>query len=269
MVRHFGPDRVADLITGLRSVTVFSFDLYSSSMSPDPSSIMTIGFLYPGNMGASLAHTLHRRLPHLTLLTHLSARSADTTKRSEAAGLKNVPMDELVSRSDVIVSILPPSAAKTLASEVTSIYKTVKRSTPPVFLDANAINPGTVSEIAAILKPSGMPFVDGCVIGGPAREGYDPKIYLSAAQEWEGDMRAAFVALGGEETGKGLKMEMLEGAGEGAASALKMCYGGINKGQTGLAMMMVLGAFRFTGFARAEPAEQQRHRLIRLRQPRR
>jgi 3-hydroxyisobutyrate dehydrogenase-like beta-hydroxyacid dehydrogenase len=197
------------------------------------SEIMTVAILYPGAMGAAMARCLHQRIPHLKLLTHLSARSEATIKRAKEAGLESVEMNTLIEKSDVIVSILPPSAAKDLASEVTKLYK--KRNNPPIYIDANAINPKTVSEIAKSL-PDDIPFVDGCVIGGPAREGYDPKIYFSSDSKWEKDMKRAYEVLK-----DGWKIEVLENAGEGAASGLKMAYGGINKGQTGLAMMMVLG----------------------------
>ena len=203
--------------------------------------VRTIAFLYPGSMGATLAQTLHHRQPSLTLLTSLSARSPATSERATSSGLINVPLRELVSRSDVIISILPPSASLTLAREVLSALPYRSDPSPPVYIDANAISPGTVTELSSLFKPHKMPFIDGGVVGGPARKGYDPKIYLSSAKEWEGHMKAVVNVLGGGEDGQGLKIEVLEGAGEGAASALKMSYGGINKGCVGLASLIVLG----------------------------
>lgn len=206
--------------------------------------IRTVAFLYPGSMGASLARTLSQRLPHLTLLTSLSGRSSSTRQRALDSGLTDIPFPDLVARSDVIISILPPSEAVPLAKQVKQVIANLparSSSSPLIYLDANAISPSTASEISGILREGGIPFVDGCVIGGPAREGYDPKIYLSAAKEYEHHMRDLAHVLTGSAPGKGLKIETLEDAGEGAASALKMCYGGTTKGTIALATMLVLG----------------------------
>lgn len=208
--------------------------------------INTVAFLYPGSMGASLARTLSQRLPHLTLLTSLSGRSSSTRQRALDSGLTDVPFPDLVARSDVIISILPPSEAVPLAKQVKQVIADLSisprpASSPLIYLDANAISPSTASEISSLLRQGGIPFLDGCVIGGPAREGYDPKIYISAGKEYEHHMRDLAHVLTGGAPGKGLKIEMLEDAGEGAASALKMCYGGTTKGTTALATMLVLG----------------------------
>lgn len=204
-------------------------------------SIKTVAFLYPGAMGSSLARTLHTRQPQLTLLTSLSARSPATLERSSTSGLQNVPLPELVQRSDVIISILPPSAAMTSVHEILAVLSHRSSPNPPIYIDANAISPGTVSEISALLAPHQIPFIDAAVLGLPASETFDPKIYLSSAKAWDKQMREVVSAIGGGRDGNGLNIEVLEDGGEGAASALKMCYGGINKGYTGLASLIVLG----------------------------
>jgi 3-hydroxyisobutyrate dehydrogenase-like beta-hydroxyacid dehydrogenase len=154
----------------------------------------------------------------------------------------DVSLPELVARSDVIFSILPPSLALSLAEEIISALPHRSKDIPPlVYIDANATSPETVSRIADLFLPHGIPFLDGCVIGGPAREGYDPKIYLSCSSSYLGHIQEIADVLSGGGDGKGLKIEILEDAEHGAASALKMCYGGITKGTTGLASMLVLG----------------------------
>lgn len=225
--------------------------------------IQRIAFLYPGAMGASLAHTLHTRQSHLTLLTDVSGRSQSTISRSEAAGLINTPLAEIVQRSDLIVSILPPSEALALAkSFVSHLDGRPASHSPPIYLDANAISPASVKTLADILSPHNVPFIDGCVIGLPAREGHDPKLYLSADEKWEKELQAVAEALRGSsqagEDGKGLKVRVMDRAGEGAASALKMCYGGINKGVIGLASIMIMGACLSRGVSLSLPSLQNR-----------
>ena len=212
------------------------------------SDMRTIGVLYPGAMGASMAWRLHISLPHLNLLTSLGSRSAATKTRAQSAGLSDVSMESLVERSDIIISILPPSEAITLAKEVTSLLPR-KEGKKSVYIDANAISPETCTKVGSILKEKDCTFIDGSVIGGPAKAGYDPMVYLSTAPENEKVLRQVAQAMGGGgekgEGGKqGLLISVMSGAGEGAASALKMAYGGINKGTTGLACMMVIGERR-------------------------
>ncbi|ORY32592.1 hypothetical protein BCR39DRAFT_523044 [Naematelia encephala] len=201
----------------------------------------TIGILYPGAMGSSLARTLSSRLPHLTLLTSLSNRSASTVSRAESSGLTNVPLSELVSRSDIILSILPPSSATDLAKEIIS-HLPSNRSKPLIYADLNAVSPGTTSKISALLLEHDIVFLDGSVLGLPATETFDPKIYLSCRAEFESSLNEVADVLSGGSPGKGLAIHTMPGAGEGAASALKMCYGGINKGYVGLASLLVMAA---------------------------
>lgn len=219
----------------------------------DMTASKTIAFLYPGMMGASLARALRQRKPHYTLLTSLSGRSQASIDRAESAGLQNVPLSHLVARSDIIVSILPPSAAVDLAKEIATVLLFVKRSRPPVYVEANAVAPDTVREISAILSAHGCPVIDGCVIGGPAREGYDPKIYLPCKPVWETTMLDVASILGSDGSHTGLKIAVLESAGEGGASALKMCYAGIAKGKTALATLFVLGVLYMLSDASAPP----------------
>ncbi|WVQ82181.1 hypothetical protein IAT38_004309 [Cryptococcus sp. DSM 104549] len=204
--------------------------------------IQTISILYPGAMGSSLAHILSTRLPHLTLLTSLTNRSPASIARARAVGLTSVPMEELVQRSDVILSVLPPSAALGVAQEVAGLILGAG-ARGPIFIDANAISPTTAFRLSSTFPPS-TPFIDGSIIGFPAPLDLssEPKLYLSAEPKWEGVMQEVVDALGGGGKGKGLDVRGMKGAGVGGASALKMCYGGINKGATGLAALMILSA---------------------------
>lgn len=227
-------DRLSASLTTVRLAAM-------STSTSNAGSAPTVAFLYPGMMGASLAWRLHGHQPSYTLLTSLVSRSQATVDRATKSGLDNVPLVETVGRADLIVSILPPSEALTLAREVADLVATSGRTKKPIYVDANAVNPDTMARVAEILEPHGVPVIDGSVIGGPAREGYDPTVYLAADPRWQKELVYAAAVLGGGEPGKGIRVSVLEGGGAGAASALKMCYGGINKGATGLATMLVLG----------------------------
>ena len=104
----------------------------------------------------------------------------------------------------------------------------------PVYADCNAVNPETVKQIAAVIAQTGCPFVDAGIIGGPPRAGYNgPSFYVS-----------------GEDAGKleplneyGLVIRKMDGP-IGAASAIKMSFGGITKGLIAIGSAMILAAHR-------------------------
>ncbi len=163
--------------------------------------------------------------------TLLAGRSAASAERATAAGMRGV--DEAgIAGADIILSIIPPGEAAALAEHLAPALTRATRK--PVYVDCNAINPGTVARVAAIIAPTGCAFVDGGIIGGPPKPGgKGPRIYLSGPE-------AARVARLSEH---GLEMPVLDGP-VGAASALKMSYAGITKGFTALGAVMMLGATR-------------------------
>ncbi|OXG54772.1 hypothetical protein J010_00104 [Cryptococcus neoformans] len=170
--------------------------------------ISTVAFLYPGAMGASLARVLAARRPHLKQLTSLQGRSQATISRAESCGLINVPFADLIAQSDVILSILPPSSAVSLAKKVIAHVKPEKK---PIFTDTNAISPETAAQISSIFEAEDIPLYRWVYHRTGKSDARD-----SPNLEW------------GEE-GKGMRVRIMEGSGVGGASALKMCYGGINK----------------------------------------
>ncbi len=90
-------------------------------------------------------------------------------------------LTDLVRQSDLIVSIVVPSAAIDVAKKVAEAVKTAGRKNL-IFLDANAISPMTAEEIAKNLQPAGVSFVDGCIIGSAARMGKGTIVYVSGPE---------------------------------------------------------------------------------------
>jgi len=197
----------------------------------------TIAFLYPGAMGSALAGVLHARNPSWRLLTAINGRSEATLARARAVGLETVDLPTVVGASDAIISILPPSAAVDLAADVSRILQANPRKVPPVYVDANAVSPETMARIAAVLGDN-VPLIDASVIGLPPTDTKEPTVYLSSDPKWRAQLQEVAGLLGGETGWK--KVKVLPDAGAGGASALKMCYGGLNKGTIGLAALMVL-----------------------------
>jgi 3-hydroxyisobutyrate dehydrogenase-like beta-hydroxyacid dehydrogenase len=188
-----------------------------------------VSVIAPGMMGSGVGQRLTEN--GIEVRTLLAGRSADTVARAKKAGMVGAS-EEQVAASDIILSILPPGDALGLAERLAPSLRAAAKK--PVFVDCNALNPGTVLRIARVIEETGATFVDGGIVGGPPKAGYDgPKIYLSG----EASPRAAVLSQ------YGLKMPIQPGP-IGAASAMKMSYAGITKGFTALGAAMMLAATR-------------------------
>ena len=132
-----------------------------------------------------------------------------------------------------VLSILPPAAALSFAQTMAPVLRAAARK--PVFVDCNAVSPDSVRQIGEVIAAADAPFIDAAIIGLPpqAGNGLSPHFYASGPQA------NRLLALGSY----GLDVRVLDGP-VGAASALKMCYAGINKGLAAIAAAMILAASR-------------------------
>jgi 3-hydroxyisobutyrate dehydrogenase-like beta-hydroxyacid dehydrogenase len=171
---------------------------------------MATGFLHPGAMGASLAAACRG-----VRLWSSDGRSELTRARAAAAGMEDAgPIDALVERADVIVSVCPPSAAIDVARAVATI------GFDGIYVDVNAISPTTTRLIGTYFER----FVDGGVIGPPVQVAGSTRLYLS------GDDAHEVAALW---AGSALDPRVV-GGGAGAASAVKVCFAAWTKGTAAL-----------------------------------
>ena len=188
-----------------------------------------VAVIAPGMMGSAVGARLVEN--GIEVRTSLTGRSDATVARAKAAGMVGVS-DEQIAASDIILSILPPGDALGLAERLAPALRAAAKK--PIFVDCNALDPATVLRIARVVQETGATFVDGGIVGGPPKAGYNgPKIYLSG----EAAPRVA------ELTKFGLAMPIQPGP-IGAASAMKMSYAGITKGFTALGAAMMLAASR-------------------------
>ena len=170
-----------------------------------------VGVLHPGAMGAAIGSALRPRAG--AVIWAAAGRGRATSKRAELADLIGVPDTAAVARrSDVIVSVCPPHAAREVAEEVAVALDPAPGGRIPVYVDANAVSPATVQAIAARLGAENV--VDGAIIGPPAWESGHTVLWLSG-------LAAADVAelfAGSPFAARVLGTEL------GTASALKACF---------------------------------------------
>ncbi len=193
----------------------------------------TVAIVAPGEMGAAVAARLGEH--GVTVTTSLAGRSAASMARAERARMRPAADDDaLIGGADFFLSICPPGEAVALAQRLVPALTRARKK--PVYVDCNAISPATAIAIGKVLAPTGCPYVDGGIIGPPPlanAAGTGTRIYVSGAAAHEVARLGDF----------GVPFPVLDGP-IGAASALKMSYGGITKGFTAIAVAMVLGATR-------------------------
>ncbi len=179
-----------------------------------------------------------------------TGRSGATAQRAEQAAIEDVgTLVELCGRSDVVLSVCPPDAATAIAGAVADA------GFAGLFVDANAIAPGTMSVVAELVTAGGADVVDGGIVGPPAQQPGTTRLYLSGPRA--ADVAAVF-------TGSVLEAAVV-GEELGAASALKMCYAAYTKGAAAL-LLAVAALARATGvdaplvaeWARSQPGLAER-----------
>ena len=188
-----------------------------------------IGILHPGEMGISIAASAQNS--GNTLYWVSSGRSAATRARAEKYALQDAgTLENLCKQCAAILCVCPPHAAEEMAQQVVSC------GFNGLYLDANAISPRRVEQIAQAINTSGASFVDGGIIGGPAWKANSTWMYLSGthAQEAAGIFSAGPLAT------------HVLGDAVGKASALKMCFAAYSKGTTAL-LSTILAAAEFLG----------------------
>jgi 3-hydroxyisobutyrate dehydrogenase-like beta-hydroxyacid dehydrogenase len=177
----------------------------------------TIGLLHPGEMGSSVGAA--GRAGGSRVLWTSEGRSASTRARAAADGLEDSgTLAALVGASDVVLSVCPPESAADVARSVAAL------GFSGLYVDANAVSPATAREVSAIAEKAGATYVDGGIIGPPARSRGATRLYLS------GQAAPRVAALFKDSP---LEAIVVDG-GAGAASAVKMAYAAWTKGSSAL-----------------------------------
>jgi 3-hydroxyisobutyrate dehydrogenase-like beta-hydroxyacid dehydrogenase len=178
----------------------------------------TVGLLNPGEMGAAVGQCLTGR-GH-TVLWASEGRSDRTAERAKAAGLDDAgTAREVAAQASVILSVCPPHAALDVAWAVHGFTG--------VYVDANAVAPGTARQVGELIAAGGGRYVDGGIIGSPPVAPGASRLYLSGEDE------AAAREVHDLFAGTAFEPRIVAGPAT-AASAVKMAYAAWTKGSSAL-----------------------------------
>jgi 3-hydroxyisobutyrate dehydrogenase-like beta-hydroxyacid dehydrogenase len=181
-------------------------------------------------MGQAVAMQIKAR--GYTVCTALDNRSERSRSLAREVGLTDLgAVSRLVAECDVVLSVMNPGAAVDFAREAADALRASRRNT--LIVECNAIAPDTVHEIAGMVEKAGGRFLDGGIIGPPPRGQAKVNLYVS------GPGAADLEQLGGPQLKVNVVSERIADA-----SALKMCYGALNKGTQALWLEVLIAAKR-------------------------
>ena len=176
---------------------------------------MAVGLIGAGEMGSALGARL--RDGGASVVVALDGRSERSRRRAVETGLDDVgSLDALLDASEIVLSVVPPGAAREVALEVAARPAAAGR----LFADLNAIAPAGVAALADRLAAAGLATVDGSISGPPPRRPGTTTVYLSGPRAEEVE---ALPFAGVERRVVGDRV--------GLASAVKMCTASVYKGR--------------------------------------
>lgn len=179
----------------------------------------TIGLLHPGAMGSSLGAAM--RGTGQEVLWASEGRGTATRDRAASDGLVDVgTLASMTARADIIMSVCPPDAARDVAASIAAL------GFQGTYVDANATSPDTARAIGATVEATGATFVDGGIIGPPARTKGLTFLYLAGDRRSCDELAALFA-------GSPAETVVLDRP-SGAASATKMAFAAWTKGSGAL-----------------------------------
>ena len=181
-----------------------------------------------GDMGLSVGIYLLKS--GFKVLTNIDGRSEKTIKNVKSTNIKNTTQSDLVMKSDIILSIIPPDSSVQVAQQLSELSQL--NSKPITYVECNAISPNTTQFIEKSFMTKAFKnskYIDGSIIGTAPNDTYKPNLYISGkyANDIESLKSQAFKIIN---LGRNLE----------AASSIKMCYASLTKGTNALWISLLL-----------------------------
>jgi len=193
---------------------------------------LSVGFIGFGEAGFEMAKGLHSegtiRLFVYDLKGQDPEKAAWIKKRAQEAGAAYLESaEEVVRKSDVILSLVTPEACITVAREAALHLKPGQ-----IYLDLTSSFPDDMKVIGALVEPTGAKFADGAMMGALPIYGHKVLIYVAGPSAEE----AARIL-----NRRGMNLQAV-GKEPGQASAIKLILSISTKGLEALLLEMLLAA---------------------------
>ncbi len=191
---------------------------------------VSLGFIGFGEAGFEIARGLQSRTP-LEITVYDSVKSDLFEKRVREAGVKRLDsVAQVAENADMVLSVVPPSAAVAAARELAGHLKAGQ-----YYLDLSSSFPDDMKTIASLVAPTGAHFVDGAMMGPLPLYGCRVLIYVAGGQAQ---------AVQAQLNHLGMNVKAI-GSEPGQASAVKLILSVVTKGLGSLLVEMLLAAHHF------------------------
>jgi 3-hydroxyisobutyrate dehydrogenase-like beta-hydroxyacid dehydrogenase len=185
-----------------------------------------VGMVGTGEMGSAVGGAY--RVGGARVVTTVVGRTERSRRLAEAAELELFgSLDEVIAAADVVLSVVPPTAARDAAVAIAGAA--ARTNAMPLVADLNAVSPATVADLAQLL--GALELVDGSISGPPPRPGGRTTLYLAGRRAGE---LATLPSPGLEPRVVGTEV--------GLASAVKMCTASVYKGHVAVFVHALLTA---------------------------
>ena len=190
-----------------------------------------IAIVGAGDMGSSVAAELLAN--GFDVATCLEGRSPRSRQLAARAGMRAVGnLETLVADADILLCIIPPSAAVSFARQTVPLIR--KTASEALYVECNAVAPSTVRDIAEIAANHDVDFQDAGIVGSPPLAGRPPVRFYTSGPHKDALGRIATTRINVKSLGTEI----------GRASAMKMVYASLTKGTNALRAAAILAAHR-------------------------
>ena len=196
---------------------------------------LSVGFIGFGEAGFEMAKGLHPERTIRLFAYDLKGQDPESAawirKRAQEAGATYLDStEEVVRKTDVILSLVTPEACVSVAREVAPHLKPGQ-----IYLDLTSSFPNDMKAIAALVEPTGARFTDGAMMGALPIYGHKVLIYVAGPYAQE----AARIL-----NQRGMNLQPV-GKEPGQASAIKLILSISTKGLEALLVEMLLAAHHY------------------------
>ena len=142
-----------------------------------PARVHTVAIQSPGDMGHGIGQDLIER--GFAVITCLAGRSERSRTLASQAGMTLVDsLETMVTRADIVLSIVPPAAAVELAQQIgLAMRETGQR---PAYADCNAISTQSARQVGECLAETGCTYIDAGIIGlAPGKSALPTRLYCA------------------------------------------------------------------------------------------
>jgi 3-hydroxyisobutyrate dehydrogenase-like beta-hydroxyacid dehydrogenase len=142
----------------------------------------SVGFIGFGEAGFHIAKGLNSEgVAHMSLCHNRKNdpdRTALVKSHAQEAGVEYMnTAKEVIEKSDIILSVVTPSAAVAVAEELSIYLKPEK-----IYIDLTSSFPEDIKVIASLVTSNSAKFVDGAIMGAVPMHGHKVLIYVSGPQ---------------------------------------------------------------------------------------